>query len=85
MVHENAAVNFTCTLACGCSGTQLSWQRGGGVLPSVTMYSGRAIMLSLNNVKKSDEGTYTCVAANSILGVTSVDVGLQVNGTSSSE
>lgn len=83
LVVENGATNFTCTLTCGCSGTQLTWQRGGSVLPSTVLYSGRKIVLYLENVKKSDEGTYTCVATNGILGMTVVDVHLQVNATSS--
>ena len=39
LVAENGATNFTCTLTCGCSGTQLTWQRGGSVLPSTALYS----------------------------------------------
>ena len=53
------------------------------MLPSTVLYSGRKIVLYLENVKKSDEGTYTCVATNGILGMTVVDVHLQVNATSS--
>eukprot|EP00731_Ephydatia_muelleri_P033471 Em0030g28a len=83
LVAENGATNFTCTLTCGCSGTQLTWQRGGSVLPSTALYSGREIVLYLENVKRSDEGTYTCVATNGLLGMASVDVRLQVNASSS--
>ena len=83
LVSENATVSFTCELTCGCSGTQLTWQRGGGVLPSATMYGGRVAVLSLGSVRKSDEGAYTCVANNSLLGVASADVLLQVNVTDS--
>ncbi|KAL5491715.1 hypothetical protein EMCRGX_G017065 [Ephydatia muelleri] len=87
LVAENGATNFTCTLTCGCSGTQLTWQRGGSVLPSTALYSRLCWMASVDvhlQVNASSSIPPLLPTISIVPGVLSIAEGLSANFTCNS-
>ena len=82
-INETDEVQFSCTLTCGCSGTNLMWVRqdGSPLHPSAQVFlshSERTVFLHFDNVSREADGVYVCVATHSELGRVTEQVELNI-------
>ncbi len=82
-VNKTESVELSCTLSCGCSGTNLTWVRSdGSPLHSQAQISlsdsKRTVFLTFASVPREADGVYVCVATNNKLGSATEEVELRV-------
>ena len=84
-VNEADPAQFSCSLACECSGAMLQWRasNGSALPPSAAVTftdNGRTAILTFDSATMEVEGEYLCVAVDVDLGTVTESVVLEIAG-----